>query len=224
MASEKEETSRLEEARRYWDAAAEQFDEAPDHGLKDPAVYQAWSELLRDALPDPHGAALDVGCGTGTLCLLLANLGYAVTGADLSPAMVERARAKAAAAQRKAKARPKPNYLVMDAARPAFVEGQFSALVCRHLLWALPDWPAVLRRWAALLKPGGWLLLIEGFWHTGSGLRSRAVLEALPPEFAQVSMQPLSDQPTLWGAKVSDERYWFRAQRSVGNGDPFGSI
>ncbi len=40
------------------------------------------------------------------------------------------------------------------------------ALVCRHLLWALPEPRRVLHRWAEFLKPNGRLILIEGFWNT----------------------------------------------------------
>jgi 2-polyprenyl-3-methyl-5-hydroxy-6-metoxy-1,4-benzoquinol methylase len=37
---------------------------------------------------------LDAGCGTGSLALMLAREGYRVTGVDLSPEMIERARLK----------------------------------------------------------------------------------------------------------------------------------
>ena len=107
-----------------------------------------------------------------------AALGHAVTGLDFSPAMIALAEAKAEAeAQARAActtpaASPwrRPLFHVMNAAEPAFAPASFDVLLCRHLLWALPAPAEVLRRWAALLKPGGRLLLIEGRWHTGSGL------------------------------------------------------
>ena len=42
------------------------------------------------------GRALDVGCGTGTNALWLAQRGFDVLGVDLSPLAVEKARAKSA--------------------------------------------------------------------------------------------------------------------------------
>ncbi len=51
-------------------------------------------------------------------------------------------------------------------------------VLCRHVLWALPDQPAALARWTALLAAGGALLLVEGHWHTGAGLTA-AETEAL---------------------------------------------
>jgi len=41
---------------------------------------------------------LDIGCGTGRHAIELARRGYGVTGIDLSPSQIERARAKAASA------------------------------------------------------------------------------------------------------------------------------
>jgi hypothetical protein len=35
-----------EAMRALWNAAAERFDEEPDHGLTDPAVRRAWTDLL----------------------------------------------------------------------------------------------------------------------------------------------------------------------------------
>jgi len=79
-----------------WDAAAPTFDTTPDHGLTDPAVRAAWAGRLREWVPNSAAAVLDVGCGTGSLALLLAEQGHRVTGVDLSPVMVERARRKTA--------------------------------------------------------------------------------------------------------------------------------
>ncbi|MZE76013.1 NUDIX hydrolase, partial [Streptomyces sp. SID5475] len=53
----------------YWDAAAPEFDEEPDHGLRDPAVRAAWSARLADWLPGEPSDVLDLGCGTGSLAL-----------------------------------------------------------------------------------------------------------------------------------------------------------
>jgi predicted TPR repeat methyltransferase len=48
---------------------------------------------------EPFGSTvLDVGCGTGELCLYLASRGYRAVGVDIVPFAVEKAREKAAAA------------------------------------------------------------------------------------------------------------------------------
>ena len=191
----------LEEARRVWNAAAETFDDQPDHGLRDPRVLSAWTGLLNDWLPAGKSSVLDAGCGTGSLSLVLAGLGHQVSGIDISPAMIARARAKARAFGQRI------DFQVMDAAALQFPPASFDALVCRHMLWALPDPPRVLQRWADLLKPGGHMLIIEGFWSTGAGLHAPQILAALPPALTVISMQNLSDQTDLWGSPVSDERY-----------------
>ena len=197
----------LHESRSFWDDQAAAFDEAPDHGLHDPAVRAAWMALLESCLPPPRqGALLDLGCGTGTLSLILAGWGYAVTGIDLSPGMI-------AQAERKAQAAGRPiTFHVMDAAFPDLPGQTFDVLVCRHLLWALPEPAQVLRRWAGLLNPSGRLLLIEGFWHTGGGLHPAAVLAALPDTFSGTTHLNLSDRPALWGGPVQDERYLVAAE------------
>ncbi len=73
-------------------------------------VYDRWQESYgedysRRVLPRilrtiedhavSHGRAIDLGCGTGTLALLIEKEGWHVTGIDASPGMIEAARAKA---------------------------------------------------------------------------------------------------------------------------------
>jgi ubiquinone/menaquinone biosynthesis C-methylase UbiE len=194
------------QARETWDREADHFDEQPDHGLHDPAVRAAWVNLLRATLPEPPKAVLDVGCGTGTLSVLLAGLDYTVTGIDLSPEMITRAEAKAAQAGLTVE------FQVMDAAHPDLPDRRFEVLLCRHLLWALPRPGEALSRWAELLKPGGQLILIEGFWHTGAGLHAAEILEVLSPSFISFKVKDLSSQPDLWGGPVLDERYIITAR------------
>jgi 2-polyprenyl-3-methyl-5-hydroxy-6-metoxy-1,4-benzoquinol methylase len=193
--------TRQEQSRRTWDEAAASFDDQPDHGLGDPLVREAWTDFLRDALPYTQAELLDIGCGTGSLSVVLAQLGQRVTGIDLSPAMIARARAKAAAAGVQAA------FHVMDAAAPALPGRQFDGIVCRHLLWTLPEPEKVLQRWAGLLKQDGRLVLIEGRWDTGAGLQAREVLGILPASFREARLVDLSQNPDYWGKEVGDERY-----------------
>lgn len=93
-----------------WDAAADSFDEEPDHGLHDPVVRSAWARRMESWLPTARSAVLDLGCGTGSLSLLVAGQGHRVTAVDRSPRMAEHARAKLAGTG--------TEVLVGDAARP----------------------------------------------------------------------------------------------------------
>ena len=189
------------EAKQYWNEQATTFDNEADHGLRDPLVRSAWTELLGEWLPATRARILDIGCGTGSLSLMLAEVGHAVTGIDFALAMIDQARAKAHAAGQKI------SFQVMDAATPDFAPDPFDLIVCRHLLWALPEPERVLQRWVKLLAPGGRLLLIEGYWHTGGGLHAQQILAMLPPTLSVVVVENLRDRPDLWGATVTDERY-----------------
>lgn len=51
-----------------------------------------------DELGLRSGRALELGCGTGTNAVLLARRGFEVTGVDVAPLAIERARARAAGA------------------------------------------------------------------------------------------------------------------------------
>lgn len=195
------EEKRLQDSRQYWDDIAPSFDDEPDHGLRDPFVLENWTEFLKTCIPYTDAAILDIGCGTGSLSVVLSGLGHRVTGIDLSPSMISIAQAKASSQDLQVE------FHVMDAVFPRLPHGQFDVIVCRHLLWALPEPEQVLQRWVALLKHTGRLLLIEGYWGTGSGLRANKLAEMLPPACSNVSTQNLSNNPNLWGKVVTDERY-----------------
>ncbi|MCP5098210.1 MAG: methyltransferase domain-containing protein [Chloroflexi bacterium] len=198
--------SQLRETQLYWDSEAASFDNEPDHGLRDPVVRQAWRGLLTRWNPSPPAKILDIGCGTGSLSLILARLGHQVTGIDLSPAMIAQAKTKAANAGFQI------SFQVMDASSPTFSERPFDGIVCRHLLWSLPDINNVLQNWVGLLRSNGRLLLIEGFWHTGGGLHADTLMKAMPPSLTNISHHQLSHQQQFWGREVDDERYAIMAE------------
>ena len=196
-------------ARAMWDVAAASFDSEPDHGLRDPATREAWSRLLRRLLPPPPAAILDAGCGTGTLTTLLARLEHRVTGIDVSPAMLTLAREKASNLGVDAE------YLLQDAASPRLPGRTFSVVLCRHVLWTLPEPAEVLRRWSNLLTPGGRMVLIEGHWHTGAGLRPQQIVDAMPSTMSNVVVESLSKAATLWGGSVTDDRFVVTATKTA---------
>ncbi|MEU4212481.1 class I SAM-dependent methyltransferase [Streptomyces sp. NPDC026206] len=207
----------------YWDAAAPAFDDEPDHGLRAAHTRAAWARLLRTWIPTGPADVLDVGCGTGSLSLLLAEAGHRVTGVDLAPRMIEQAESKLTTSGLPGR------FLIGDAAEPPTGEERFDVLLSRHLLWTLPDPGAALHEWVTRLRPGGRLVLIEGRWRESgqSGVPYVAGAESLPwhrgigaddlaaavrPLVTGLRVEPLSGDADLWGGPVADERYALVAQ------------
>jgi ubiquinone/menaquinone biosynthesis C-methylase UbiE len=183
-----------------WDGLADTFDDDADHGLRDPVVRAAWDALLMPLLP-PHARVADLGCGTGSLSVLLAGGGHRVSGVDLSGRMAELAQAKAAAAGVDAV------FTQGDAAEPPLGAAGFDVVLARHVLWVFEDPDAVLARWLRLLRPGGTLILIEGRWSTGAGLTGAECAELVLRHRTGAELRRLSGDRTLWGTEVTDERY-----------------
>ena len=182
-----------------WDAEAVAFDDQPDHGLRDAGVRDAWRTLLVSLLPPVPARVADLGCGTGTLSGLLAEEGYAVDGVDFSAEMVRRASAKAGSY-------PGTSFVVGDAAEPPLAAASYDVVLCRHVLWALPDPVAALRRWVDLLAPGGRLVLVEGSWSTGAGLTAAETLGLLE-EVGRPGTVRVLEEAAYWGRRIEDERY-----------------
>jgi len=186
--------------RAFWDALAATFDDEPDHGLGDDVTREAWRELLMAHLPAAPADVIDLGCGTGTLSVLLAHEGYRVRGLDFAESMLATAVAKAA------RAGLDIEFGRGDAARPPYEAGSCDVVLSRHVLWALPDPSAALGEWVRLLRPGGRLVLVEGLWSTGSGISAAACEALLREHRSTVEVDVLSD-PVYWGGAISDERY-----------------
>lgn len=196
-----------EDARSLWDAEAETFDDAADHGLRDPDVRRAWADLLLPVMGGRGRMVADLGCGTGTLSLLLAaEGGHVVSGVDFSAEMIRRARKKGH------RTIPKPSFIVADAADPPLQAGAFDVALSRHVLWAMPDPATALQNWIELLTPTGLLILIEGRWSTGVGLTAAESVSLVSELRNDVELRLLND-PSYWGGPTSDERYLIVSRR-----------
>jgi ubiquinone/menaquinone biosynthesis C-methylase UbiE len=143
--------------RHHWDRRAATFDDNEGRPLTDEQRH-AWHELLAPLAGASPQPVLDVGCGTGFLALLLAELGHTVTGIDLAPRMIDRARTKAREADLDV------DFRVGDAVQIDAPDQAYELVIARHVIWNLPDPATGVAEWLRVLRPGGRLALIEGKW------------------------------------------------------------
>jgi len=132
-----------------WDDSSGTYDDHAGHGIKSNEEREAWMNAFRKIISPSTVYLLDVGCGTGELSLLMAEMGYRVTGLDLSQKMLNRARAKA-------KERSLDiSFETGDAENPPYDSDFFDCIFARHLLWTLPHPQKALESWRRILKEGG---------------------------------------------------------------------
>ena len=109
------------------------------------------------ALPIMPGKALDIGCGTGDNSIWLAGHHFQVTGCDISPDAIARAKAKAAMAAADCR------FLHIDFLKEDLPGAPFSFVFDRGCFHTTPegDRRRFVARVAALLEGGGtWLSMI----------------------------------------------------------------
>ena len=116
-------------------------------------------ELLLRAGIQPGMSVADLGCGTGMVTQLLAELvGPAgdVTGVDFSAAQIEQARTLVPSELTNV------HFVEASATDTGLPRETFDLVYCRFLFIHLPDPEAALREMRALLKPGGILVCEDG--------------------------------------------------------------
>jgi SAM-dependent methyltransferase len=99
-------------------------------------------DALRDLLGEGRGTVLEVGCGTGIRAAAVRALGWTPAGIDLSAGMLRHARGRLPACR-------------ADAGRLPFRDGSIPAVLAVMVHTDMPDYPAVLREAARILRPGG---------------------------------------------------------------------
>ncbi len=128
-----------------WDAMSETNAATPDRA--------ADLDRIATALDlHPDATLLDAGCGSGQFALAFADLGCTVTGVDLAPEMLDRARAHAAARDLTVEWR------LGDLSHLADPDATYDAVHARASLQFTPDLTAALTELRRVLKPGRPLL------------------------------------------------------------------
>jgi SAM-dependent methyltransferase len=111
--------------------------------------------LDRVAGERPGGKALDLGCGTGVVTVLLARRGLEVVGVDHSPEMLERGRRKLEAAGLDG------TLETGDVRALRFGDDEFDCVTIQGLLHHLEEVEPCLREATRVLRPGGFLYASE---------------------------------------------------------------
>ena len=157
---------------------------APSYAATDGAAYERflgrWSRRLAGPFADfsrlaDHGRVLDVGCGTGSLALILAERGAPdrIAAIDLAAPYIAFARSRQGGAS--------IGFAVGDACRLPYADGAFAAAFAQLSLNFVPDAAQAVREMRRVVRPGGivaatvWdfrggLVFQRLFWDTAAGL------------------------------------------------------
>jgi SAM-dependent methyltransferase len=115
-------------------------------------MWTAYYQLLLMQLEQKPEVLLDVACGTGTMCEMLDEQGYAMTGFDVSAPMIEEAKRKAEEQQRDIE------YYCQDAAEldlPHTFQGAFSFFDSLNYITDPEHLNRAIQRVYDHLDPGG---------------------------------------------------------------------
>jgi len=134
---------------KFWDKTAEKYSKSP---IKNMDAYNQTMDRAKAHL-SKEDCVLEVGCGTGSTALLLADSVKHITASDISGKMIEIAQSKAIDQGIK-----NADFVQADVFSDALVPGSFDVITAFNLLHLVEDLPAVMRRINVLLKPGGLLI------------------------------------------------------------------
>ena len=126
--------------------------DALSHRLLLGSFFDRIADDVAAVTPD-RGDVLEVGCGPGRLSVALSARGLEMTGLDLDPTMIDRARANAAKAD--PPARLTPTFTVGDVASLPFPDATFDAVVSTLSMHHWDDREAGLAEIGRVLRPGG---------------------------------------------------------------------
>ncbi|MEM6624360.1 MAG: class I SAM-dependent methyltransferase [Pseudomonadota bacterium] len=188
----------MTDAKAFWDKAAENYAQSP---IKDEAAYQFTLERTRSHLTPPD-KVLELGCGTGSTALLLADDAGEITASDISPKMIEIAQRRAAAATCE-----NVQFIAADMFDATLDRGPYDVVLALNLLHPVKDRAKVVQRISNLLRPGG-LFISKTVCTPGRGapLWLRLIRYALPV-MQLIGKAPYVDfmDPAQWESTLTSQ-------------------
>ncbi|MGQ2906233.1 MAG: class I SAM-dependent methyltransferase [Neoaquamicrobium sediminum] len=174
---------------------AARYEEDREHTL--PAEEaEAWlAQMLATSQATSHrGRVLDVGAGTGMLTAVLHRAGYDVVGLEPARPMIDEA------LRRNAQLTAEVFMEGRSSDARLFVTQSFDWIVCRQVLCHIEDPDTAFRAWHGWLKPGGRLMLVDGFWRRSAW--SESALQKQP--FASItSAAPVAEMLAREGFEIA---------------------
>jgi ubiquinone/menaquinone biosynthesis C-methylase UbiE len=131
---------------RFWDRSSRRYARSR---IADPSGYERTLERTRAYL-QPGDSVLELGCGTGTTALRLANGVRSYLATDISGGMIAIAEEKLAVVSI-----PALSFRTATAEELVHEESRFDAILGFNYLHLVRDVPGTLRSIHVLLKPGG---------------------------------------------------------------------
>ena len=131
---------------RFWDRSSRKYARS---GIADPNGYERTLERARAHL-QPGDSVLELGCGTGTTALRLADGVRSYLATDISGGMIAIADEKLAV-----ESIPALSFRTATAEELVHEEGRFDAVLGFNYLHLVRNVPGTLRSIHVLLKPGG---------------------------------------------------------------------
>ncbi|WP_245864432.1 class I SAM-dependent methyltransferase [Paenibacillus donghaensis] len=148
----------LKEISKYWTSSSEGYDKVIRTQFRSKKTVNLWKQLLIKGMGvKPRQKVLDVGTGPGFFSILLSQMGHLPTAVDASQGMIERASRNFDRYGYKVRA-----YVGDAADLSAESDSSFDVVVCRDVVWTLPDPQQAYAEWYRVLKPGGTLIIFDG--------------------------------------------------------------
>jgi ubiquinone/menaquinone biosynthesis C-methylase UbiE len=187
------------------------FSQMPDHS---PEL------ILTASAVGPTDIVLDVACGPGMLTCAFAEVARHVTGIDLTPAMIERARAL-----QQSKGRTNLAWHVGDVSPLPFPAASFSLVFTRYSFHHFLEPKAVLAEMVRVCRPGGRVVVVDVFTTSPQQAQAFNAMEKLrdPSHVRALSLEELTglfDEAGLQSVRTRFYKHEFNVEQVLSGSFP----
>jgi ubiquinone/menaquinone biosynthesis C-methylase UbiE len=141
----------IEQDRKFWDSKARSYSK---NQVADEAGYQRTLDKTRTLLK-PSDRVVELGCGTGSTALRLADCAQSYLATDISPEMIQIGNEKKAALSEGDEKLPGLSFRAATSEELAAETTRFTAVLGFNYLHLVPDIPQTLQSIHAMLEDGG---------------------------------------------------------------------